>query len=473
MGSSALNPSAVETSASVGTSYDRATGPGPSAEDWFDQARDSAGGSRTVADMRRHSPMNEPRVSRLQASRLSPIFVMTVALVATLLAPTPSGATSMVSAESELRSAARASDPGERTWSLDVRPGWAPAGLRIDGQGAMIRVRDNKRRVTTWNIDGQQPLGQLINGRVPAEVLAEAGKPRARWVRSAGGTDRYVVHETVTTTDVTVRPDLIALWLADSGSLYRAAGNIQGERPAGSLPSGVERMFFDDGESPVTVSVTVSDSGVTGYRVWQRSKWGDERLLTVTFLKAGRKILPPVNSTIITLDALQTALELAGSPERVMSALPEPERPYDAGSLTSAIRSPAGAIPGLTVSPTRTGVALIPELRTERDVLSASRCVDLPASRPQPRPCTSADSAVLPEELLPYASWLRRLAEDESLTDEQIYWGLHSLNHNLWLYSGIEMDRPTANAWYWFYLDTMTRAMSTRDGEGKQTTISV
>ncbi len=431
------------------------------------------GCSRTIAGMRQYSALTERIVSQLQPFRLSPIFVMTVALVASLLGATPSGATTMVSTESELRSAAKASDPGERTWSLDVRPGWAPAGLRIDGQGAMIRVRDNKRRVTTWNIDGQLPLGQLDYGRVPAEVLAEADKPRARWVRTAGETDRYFVHETMTTTDETVRPDLIALWLADSGSLYRVAGSIQGERPAGSLPSGVERMFFDDGETPVTVSVTLSDSGVTGYRLWQRSKWGDERTLTVTSLKAGRKILPPGNSMIITLDALQTALELAGSPERVMSALPESDHTYDTGSLTSAIKSPAGAVPRLTVAPTRTGVALIPELRTDKDILSASRCVDLPASRPQPRPCTSADSAVLPEELLPYASWLLRLAEADSLTDEQIYWGLHSLNHNLWLYSGIEMDQPTANAWYWFYLNTMTREMSTREGEGKQTTISV
>jgi hypothetical protein len=423
--------------------------------------------------MRQHSALTKRMVSQLHPFRLSPIFVMTVALVAALLGPTPSGATTMVSAESELRSAAKASDPGERTWSLDVRPGWASAGLRIDGQGALIRVRDNKRRETTWNIDGQLPLGQLDYGRVPAEVLAEAGKPRARWVRTAGETDRYFVHKTMTTTDETIRPDRIALWLADSGSLYRVAGTIQGERPAGSLPSGVERMFFDDGETPVTVSVTLGDSGVTGYRLWQRSKWGDERILTVTFLKAGRKILPPGNSMIITIDALQTALELAGSPERVMSALPESDQPHNTGSLTSAIKSPAGAVPRLTVAPTRTGAALIPELRTDKDILSASRCVDLPASRPQPRPCTLADSAVLPEELLTYASWLLRLAEDESLTDEQIYWGLHSLNHNLWLYSGIEMDQPTANAWYWFYLNTMTRAMSTQEGEGMRTTISV
>jgi hypothetical protein len=46
-------------------------------------------------------------------------------------------------------------------------------------------------------------------------------------------------------------------------------------------------------------------------------------------------------------------------------------------------------------------------------------------------------------------------------------WGLHSMNHNLWLYSGMRFEPEELAAWDWFTLDVFTRARQDRSGTVK------
>jgi hypothetical protein len=71
---------------------------------------------------------------------------------------------------------------------------------------------------------------------------------------------------------------------------------------------------------------------------------------------------------------------------------------------------------------------------------------------------------LLTPKFAPYAEWLTYLATNQSLTEEQVMWGLHSMNHSLWLYSGLRFEPEELAAWDWFTLDVFTRARPDRSG---------
>jgi hypothetical protein len=375
----------------------------------------------------------------------------------------PACAVTTGSAQEQLRTIASASHPGSAAWTLEVRPGWSHGGVRVDGRDGAIRVVHNDTGATTWNLEGQSPLAQLRAGRVPKTVLQDARAPRAKWVRISDERDVYALHEPVTRTDATIRPDQVALWLSTRVGLAHTGSSYHSEVPAGSLPTGVADLFFDDGNTPVSVRIDVKAGRVTGYRLYQRSSYGDERGLDAQLVSTPRRVYAPTRTSIVDHDVLVDALERAADPRTALAALPADVSTYDRKDLIAAIGRRNDAVPNLVVAPTKSGVALFPELISQQTTLSAVVCVDLPSSRPSPRPCTAADRAALSERLEPYASWLQEIATMTELSDEQIFWALDSLNHNLWLYSGMALDEAEIAAWRWFHLDTFTRPMTVRD----------
>jgi len=396
--------------------------------------------------------------------------VFTISLAAVLLLPhSAHGLTAYPTAETELRAAAAASDPGNGAWSVLLRDDDAAAiAARVDGRGPAVRVYTHRSKSTSWTIEGTRTLAQLRRGSVPGDVLADAGSRRASWVLVDQERDNYQLHDEAVRTDPGLRPDRLALWLLDSGPVRRsAAGSYVATREHSSLPFALDRFYFDDGKTPIELTVSVSAGRVSGYRIYQRSVYGDERILTVTTVSPRRNLVAPGSSSFVALSSLEAAVERAASVERLWKPVVPDTTTYDVGRIASLLGSRTDRIPVPTVAPTLTGAVVIPGVHSQTSRLSGARCFDLPSVRPEPRPCTSADKASLTPKFAPYAEWLTYLATDRSLTEEQVMWGLHSMNHNLWLYSGMRFEPQELAAWDWFTLDVFTRARHDRSGSVK------
>lgn len=374
-----------------------------------------------------------------------------------VLATVPASALTNEPAEITLRRAVLASDPGTSLWALQLRPGWTDRAYRVDGRTTVTKVQHGTE--TTWNVEGDDSLVRLRADRVPASVLAALKAPSARWVSLDGERDQYLVAGTPVTTDAGIRPDRIAAWLIETGTVSGHGGEYHASRHPSSLPAAVDRFFFDDGESTVNVSVFVARGLVIGYRFEQHSKYDDVRRLDVRTIRPARSLTVPGGRLVVGQRALEEELERHGSPSRVLAALPARADGYDYETMAGYLADrPRNAVPELTVAPTITGAVLIPGLSSETAKLSAARCVDLPAAEPQSRPCTQADTALLPERMMFYAEWLRSIVR-LGLSEDDRFWALDRLNHNLWLYSGLQFEHHEIAAWNWFYLETLTRAL--------------
>jgi hypothetical protein len=392
---------------------------------------------------------------------------LSIGIAAVLLLPQSAhGLTSFPTADIELRAAAAASDPGNGAWSVELRKADAGAiTARVDGRGPVVRVYTHWSRSTSWTIEGTGTLAKLRPGSVPREVLADAGSRRASWVLVDREGDSYLLQDEAVRTDPGLRPDRFALWLLEGGSVRRSsAGSYVGTRQPTTLPYALDRFYFDDHETPIEVTVSVSAGKVTGYRIYQRAIYGDERILTVTTTTPRRSLVEPGSSSFVTLSSLEAAVERAASVERLWKPVTTDTTIYDLGRIASLFGPRPDRIPVPTVAPTLTGAVVIPGVRAQTSRLSGARCFNLPTVRPQPRPCTAADKALLTPKFAPYAEWLTYLATNQSLTEEQVMWGLHSMNHSLWLYSGLRFEPEELAAWDWFTLDVFTRARPDRSG---------
>jgi hypothetical protein len=389
------------------------------------------------------------------------LVLITATLGASLL---PATAVTNPDRAAELARLAQASLPTEQPWSFTMTPSWSET-RRFAVVGAEIKKTEHVRTTvagkSSWMIGGKT-FASVQRDNDSAHALAEVNRLRARWIELDRDRDRYVLTESPYSIDSSARPDRVAAWLAENGPVSSSTSGkrttYRAVRAADTkLPSGVSAVFYPDRKNQIAVVIKVSSGKVTGYVFKNNSDIG-MRSVHVSVREQTTRLNPPAAHQLVKLSLLEDALEEINAPRRVLPALiTGAGADLDQEGLRILLHTSAKGM-RFVVARTSSGFAIFPQYygNTEKQ-LNEARCLFRDDTW-KVRSCEKDDGAVLDMIFEPYADFVHSVVARLPMSAEQLFWALDRLNHNLWLYSGLQFTLDQSDDWSWFMLDTLSRA---------------
>lgn len=409
-------------------------------------------------------------ISRALATTLSLAWVV----VYVLSSPTSSAAASTPDFSGELAKVADSNVAAGEVWAVNLRPGWASKELfKVVGAGTgdseRVRLIVSPSNTTSWMVAGER-LTEILVKPEYRTVLRDAGLTNITYVALDSDDPDYLIAKSSYAVDASAKPAAVAAWLAEQGSVTRTSKGATVTYSARlaadvDLPPGVRAVFFPDRKHPVEVSVTVRKNVIVGYKFLVRTD-DQPRLLNGTTTTPPATLTAPAPSRIAKLSNLVKTFVEADAPKNLLPAVLKQVQPSASIADLRTAMQKATVFTNVYVAATPTGAAVFPGYPlAQAEQFEEARCVDRGSSWTIRR-CTPETDVLLDEKFAPYAEWVNDFTSQGAVSAVASARFYSSLNHQLWLYSGLRFTEDETAGWGWFLLNVSQRATTTATPSG-------